>query len=166
MSNQNNKKLNPYKRYQAGLSIGDLYPSVSNVCACGCGKQLKGKQRKWASKECRLTALYNFYIVKGDTSVIRDILLERDGGFCQHCGVLDENWQADHIIPVFKGGGSCLIDNYQTLCTDCHKEKTYLDRLPDCCNIQARSLDVIPPPFDGFWTANQRLSPHIIGQAV
>ena len=33
-------------------------------------------------------------------------------------------WQADHIIPVVEGGGCCGLDNYQTLCTACHKKDT------------------------------------------
>ena len=33
-------------------------------------------------------------------------------------------WQADHIIPVAEGGGSCDLDNLRTLCTPCHKEET------------------------------------------
>ena len=31
-------------------------------------------------------------------------------------------WEADHIIPVCKGGGCCGLENYQTLCLRCHKE--------------------------------------------
>lgn len=37
-------------------------------------------------------------------------------------------WHMDHIIPVFKGGGECGLDNYQTHCVSCHKEKTNSDR--------------------------------------
>lgn len=33
-------------------------------------------------------------------------------------------WQADHIIPVIEGGGECGLENYRTLCTDCHKSET------------------------------------------
>lgn len=33
-------------------------------------------------------------------------------------------WDADHIIPVVKGGGACGLDNYRTLCKRCHKEVT------------------------------------------
>ncbi|KAM5280100.1 DNA annealing helicase and endonuclease ZRANB3 [Ctenodactylus gundi] len=33
-------------------------------------------------------------------------------------------WQVDHIKPVFEGGGQCALDNLQTLCTVCHKERT------------------------------------------
>jgi 5-methylcytosine-specific restriction protein A len=33
-------------------------------------------------------------------------------------------WQADHIIPVAEGGGECGLENYRTLCTQCHKKVT------------------------------------------
>ncbi|XP_045335551.1 DNA annealing helicase and endonuclease ZRANB3 isoform X4 [Leopardus geoffroyi] len=33
-------------------------------------------------------------------------------------------WQVDHIKPVSSGGGQCSLDNLQTLCTVCHKERT------------------------------------------
>lgn len=35
-----------------------------------------------------------------------------------------EFWQADHIVEVADGGGECGLENYQTLCTRCHKAKT------------------------------------------
>jgi hypothetical protein len=33
-------------------------------------------------------------------------------------------WDADHIRPVAEGGGECGLDNMQTLCLWCHREKT------------------------------------------
>ncbi|XP_067348920.1 DNA annealing helicase and endonuclease ZRANB3 isoform X1 [Channa argus] len=33
-------------------------------------------------------------------------------------------WQVDHIRPVYSGGGQCSLDNLQTLCTVCHKNRT------------------------------------------
>ena len=33
-------------------------------------------------------------------------------------------WQADHIIPVVEGGGTCDISNLRTLCTPCHEKET------------------------------------------
>ncbi|XP_066509369.1 DNA annealing helicase and endonuclease ZRANB3-like isoform X2 [Hoplias malabaricus] len=33
-------------------------------------------------------------------------------------------WQVDHINPVYSGGGQCLLDNLQTLCTVCHRMRT------------------------------------------
>ncbi|XP_035249465.1 DNA annealing helicase and endonuclease ZRANB3 isoform X2 [Anguilla anguilla] len=33
-------------------------------------------------------------------------------------------WQVDHIRPVYSGGGQCSLDNLQTLCTVCHRQRT------------------------------------------
>lgn len=33
-------------------------------------------------------------------------------------------WEMDHILPVAHGGGTCGLDNLQTLCIICHKRKT------------------------------------------
>jgi hypothetical protein len=33
-------------------------------------------------------------------------------------------WQADHVLAVANGGGESGLENSQTLCTPCHKEKT------------------------------------------
>ena len=33
-------------------------------------------------------------------------------------------WDADHIKPVYEGGGSCGLDNIRTLCIACHKKNT------------------------------------------
>ncbi|PRW44334.1 DNA annealing helicase and endonuclease ZRANB3 [Chlorella sorokiniana] len=33
-------------------------------------------------------------------------------------------WQADHILPVYKGGGLCDVDNLRTLCVACHADVT------------------------------------------
>ena len=29
-------------------------------------------------------------------------------------------WHADHIRPVYKGGGLCHLENLRTLCVPCH----------------------------------------------
>jgi 5-methylcytosine-specific restriction endonuclease McrA len=34
------------------------------------------------------------------------------------------HWDADHIVEVRDGGGSCGLENFQTLCYRCHKKKT------------------------------------------
>lgn len=115
--------MNNYQRVQKTLKLHDLYPTQQNVCACGCGKTLTGKQKRWASNECRQSVYVPFAILKGDTTVIRKLLFEIDNGFCRYCGVHSNTWEADHIIPVFKGGGACGLNNYQTLCLNCHKAK-------------------------------------------
>ncbi|HLY11398.1 MAG TPA: HNH endonuclease signature motif containing protein [Planctomycetota bacterium] len=39
-------------------------------------------------------------------------------------------WDADHIRAVADGGGECGVDNIQTLCIWCHREKTAVMRRP------------------------------------
>ena len=36
-------------------------------------------------------------------------------------------WQADHILAVAEGGGSCGLDNLRTLCVPCHIGKSKFD---------------------------------------
>lgn len=133
--------MNAYIRYQKGLTVEHLFPKNNGVCACGCGSELTGRKTKWASNECAYNAFVSFAIVKGDTSVIRSELLKIDKGFCRNCGVYDGQWQADHIKPVHKGGGACHIDNLQTLCTDCHKEKTYNES--HLSEISSQAADIL-----------------------
>lgn len=83
-----------------------------------------------------------------DPGELRRALRKRDRGCCAICK-LDTNglrrelkgrgrarklrergfkprqslWEADHIVPLIDGGGYGL-DNLQTLCTPCHKQKT------------------------------------------
>jgi 5-methylcytosine-specific restriction endonuclease McrA len=54
----------------------------------------------------------------------------RDKGKCAKCGAKDGDWQVDHIKPLVEAQGRVeywLLDNLQTLCTECHKEKTALE---------------------------------------
>lgn len=37
-------------------------------------------------------------------------------------------WHADHIVEVCNGGGESGLENIQTLCVKCHKEKSRLRR--------------------------------------
>ena len=37
-------------------------------------------------------------------------------------------WHADHINPVFNGGGEATIENIQTLCVACHRRKTIAEQ--------------------------------------
>lgn len=117
--------LNPYKRYQSGLRVSDVFPyREDNLCAFGCNTELVGRRKRWCSDECHKKALIKFWIIKGDNKVIRDELRKRDHFQCAVCGKVDENWAADHIVEVRHGGGACTLDNFQTLCSDHHKEKT------------------------------------------
>lgn len=116
---------NIFKRYQKGLTLAQLYPQRDKaLCACGCGRKLIGTKKRWATKNCQELAVSNFFVIKGDVTIIRKELFIRDGGKCASCGAITKKWEADHIIPVFLGGGACDLENFQTLCTSCHQEKT------------------------------------------
>ncbi|NXX86159.1 ZRAB3 endonuclease, partial [Urocolius indicus] len=48
-------------------------------------------------------------------------------------------WQADHIRPVYSGGGQCSLENLQTLCTACHRERT-AQQAKERSQLKKRSL--------------------------
>ena len=59
--------------------------------------------------------------------------LERDNYQCRNCGclVVAESSELDHIIPVHKFANfqqANTLENVQTLCQYCHKQKTRLER--------------------------------------
>ena len=119
--------MDKFKRYQSGLSVKDLFPIQQNgLCACGCGAVLLGKRTRWASNACEKSAIGQFLVVKGDVQEIRKQLFRRDCGKCAKCGAISGRWDADHILSVSEGGGACDINNFQTLCDKCHKDKTLL----------------------------------------
>ncbi|KAJ4960943.1 hypothetical protein NE237_020853 [Protea cynaroides] len=41
-------------------------------------------------------------------------------------------WHADHIVPVYRGGGECRLENMRTLCVACHSEVTASQRMERC----------------------------------
>lgn len=85
---------------------------------------------------------------------LREKVLERDKGICAICGVdclaawlhvkrirgtaraklllswglkpkaRQSLWDADHIVPVVRGGGECDLSNIRTLCLKCHRTVT------------------------------------------
>lgn len=52
---------------------------------------------------------------------VRDLVFERDGRRCRHCGAEDD-LAIDHIMPRAKGGTDEL-DNLQVLCRPCNSRK-------------------------------------------
>ena len=56
------------------------------------------------------------------TNKMRFLIYKRDGYRCRKCGS-EKDLEIDHIVPIAKGGKSTL-DNLQTLCKKCNKEKS------------------------------------------
>jgi 5-methylcytosine-specific restriction protein A len=59
---------------------------------------------------------------------VRLLALSRDHHLCQHCLQRDElvaATEVDHIVPIAAGGERLDLDNLQSLCSTCHKIKTF-----------------------------------------
>lgn len=59
---------------------------------------------------------------KGAPQHLRKTTLRRDGHQCVKCGAT-QDLEVDHIQNVAQGG-THRLDNLQTLCRECHREKT------------------------------------------
>uniref|UniRef100_A0A8D0L361 Zinc finger RANBP2-type containing 3 n=1 Tax=Sphenodon punctatus TaxID=8508 RepID=A0A8D0L361_SPHPU len=68
-----------------------------------------------APKSQRKDLLENSWMCQLPLGQLNEIILNPTGGHF---------WQVDHIKPVYSGGGQCSLENLQTLCTVCHKERT------------------------------------------
>lgn len=53
---------------------------------------------------------------------MRFAIYQRDGHRCRKCGRKTDDLEIDHIVPIAKGGKSTM-DNLQTLCRRCNREK-------------------------------------------
>ena len=56
-------------------------------------------------------------------ALLRLRIFERDGWRCVRCGKAGR-LEADHVVPLHKGGDPYFGENLQTLCTDCHRSKS------------------------------------------
>jgi hypothetical protein len=119
-----------FSRAQKKLGFPLLFPqSQPGICACGCGKELTGRQRRWASKECTEFALNVWRIIDGQVDTIKHFvnLYNKGTRRCQSCGKGRMRFELDHLVPVHAGGGGCWLNNYQRLCKACHRNKTNQD---------------------------------------
>lgn len=89
-----------------------------------CGRVYKGKDSK--AKFCMFCATP---LEKRESRIpfsknIRDKVFKRDGYRCVRCGASnkEKRLEVDHIIPISRGGTND-IDNLQTLCWECNKDK-------------------------------------------
>ena len=59
---------------------------------------------------------------------VRARIFDKFEGRCAICtrDLRPGHWQCDHVIPLILGGRHSE-DNFQPLCTECHKGKTKLD---------------------------------------
>ena len=58
----------------------------------------------------------------GDLTFFKEVLIEKNGPYCEICGQTDVHLQVDHIVPISRGGLND-INNMQLLCYECHMKK-------------------------------------------
>jgi len=76
-----------------------------------------------------LSVVNNLIRNSRDTHTWRDAILKRDEYQCGFCGKVGGKLQADHILPFSLYPEKRFdVDNGQTLCKECHKFKTGIDR--------------------------------------
>jgi len=99
-----------------------------------CGAELSPPRRSYCSEECR----HQFRIVELQENVMlghydwrllwprmRSEVLKRDNYTCQACGargIISDDLEVHHIVPVSKGGECLDPENLITLCKKCHRK--------------------------------------------
>ena len=85
-----------------------------------CGKTLDGRKTAWCGKDCLEAVLLLVHWPR-----IRRKVLRRDKYRCQICG--NRGNEVDHIIEI-QDGGLSVMENLRTLCHNCHKRKTWMEK--------------------------------------
>lgn len=90
-----------------------------------CENPVAKGRRHYCSGKCMMQFNRNH-----DWYWIRKDILKRDRYTCQICKTRTQkrNLDIDHIIPIHWGGNPIDKANLRTLCKECHKAKTKLDR--------------------------------------
>ncbi len=76
----------------------------------------------------------------------RRLVYRRDKGRCAACGVTHrKQWELDHIVPLIDGGGFDL-ENMQTLCIPCHRQKTAQEASSRSQKVKRVHIECTPNP--------------------
>lgn len=119
--------INPFSRHPS-VSQYDLFPQPDKtICSCGCGVKLTGRQKRWASDDCRWFAGQVWMIIAGYPETISRYRSYISGHYdCEECGDT-LNIELDHLHPIKFGGGGGWLSNYKNKCRKCHRIKTNKD---------------------------------------
>ncbi|XP_076797199.1 DNA annealing helicase and endonuclease ZRANB3 isoform X3 [Arvicanthis niloticus] len=108
-----------------------VFATEHGVCQlCGVNAQELFLRMRDAPKSQRKTLLDSAWTAKLPLEQLNEMLRNPGEGHF---------WQVDHIRPVYEGGGQCSLDNLQTLCTLCHKERT-AQQAKERSQVRRRSL--------------------------
>lgn len=81
--------------------------------------------------------------IRGRAGVARANRVKAKAGYkCAECGVLTTELEADHIIPLCKGGKDDE-SNMQALCNDCHATKSAREALEGLREATGKKIKAI-----------------------
>jgi 5-methylcytosine-specific restriction endonuclease McrA len=115
----------PAQRRSRSMDV--LFQKPGGQCRV-CTDPVVDHRWEYCSKRCRRIAVAVFRMFQWPS--VRHRVFERDDYTCQSCGYRAEeafapdDLHADHITPLRDGGHPFEERNHQTLCADCHTEKT------------------------------------------
>lgn len=98
-------------------------------CACGMDTEAERIQCLGAGWQGFVWCAVKRRLVEGDMTPEARVALNQKRAKHMAAGFPSPSktwWEADHILPVAHGGGGCDLDNFQTLCSACHRGKTRL----------------------------------------
>jgi hypothetical protein len=124
---------------------GGWAPRGKRIPCRWCGGEVPNRRRTFCSPAC-----VHQWRLRTDRGYLREQVFARDRGVCAACGLDTEAlrkdkrkldwatrrqfekdwgrrrnlWDADHIVPVVRGGGECDLSNMRTLCLKCHRAAT------------------------------------------
>ena len=79
--------------------------------------------RAWLKKQVRMRkVIRRLQIQSGEWAAMRKAVFERDGYRCNYCGMVGVRLEADHVIPVSRGGAT-VESNLVTSCKPCNRAK-------------------------------------------
>lgn len=143
-------QIQPEYRKRRNLTAGELRKALTRgprQCTW-CGLEVGRTRQTWCGDAC-----VDAFRERCDGSYRRRAVFKRDLGKCSLCRVdtragrkqfgrypkvKDREaaskvgyciasgnwWEADHIVPVARGGGLCPLSGMRTLCGNCHKAET------------------------------------------
>ncbi|KAJ6422346.1 hypothetical protein OIU84_027328 [Salix udensis] len=74
-------------------------------------------------------------------------------------------WHADHIVPVYRGGGECKLENMRTLCVACHSKVTAAQRA-ERCSTRISAVTELQGPFHILGQGHSRMREDLVDELL
>ena len=88
------------------------------ACCRQCGEEVPKGRRTFCGQGC-----IDLWLLDRNPGYNRQRVYKRDHGVCALCGVAKGRWEMDHTVPLAEGGENTM-ENFRTLCVQCHKVVT------------------------------------------